>query len=332
MAGKIALISASVLVGLVIGEIAVRQLPDAWLPQLAPRQARQIDITDLHRPSGNPLLYYELIPGVAGVNQAGYRGPEYTEAKPDGVKRIVGIGNSTAFGSGVGEGDTYLRRLEMLLNTSGGEPVQVVNLAVAGYNTHQELEMLKTRGFDFDPDLIVLGYDHNDPDPILGGGRPPIPDDYGRNGLHSELLRLLMRTFYDRFSLRFSNRTDGYISGGDEWDSHVGALKEIARLSRERGIPLVIVIYDAWIVREDFEQSRHYRELHEPLRSLWREEGFHVLECYELFQSIMAERGWQDIQPLWVSIEPRDGHPNAEGHELIAKAALEVIEANGLLR
>ena len=332
MAGKITIIIVAILVGFAIGEIAVRLIPDSWVPQLAPVQASQLDLTGLQRPSDNPLLYYELVPSVAGVNPAGYRGRQYTEAKPDGVKRIMGIGNSTAFGLGVVEADTYLRRMETLLNPSGGEPVQVVNLAVPGYNTQQELEMLRTRGFDFDPDLIVLGYDHNDPDPILGGARPPIPDDFGRNVLHSELLRLLMRTLYNLPSLRFGNRTDGYISSGDEWDSHVGALKEIAGLSRERGIPLLVVIYDAWIVREDVEQGRHYRELHEPLRSLWGEEGFHVLDCYELFQSIMAERGWQDTQPLWVSIEPRDGHPNADGHELIARAVVEVIEAEGLLR
>ena len=328
---KFVLVGVAVIINFLIGEVVIRVLPESIVPELAPAQPKQIDLTNIHQPSDNPRLFYEPIPGVYDINKAGYRGTEYPPHKPDGVTRIVGVGNSTQFGMGVDEADTYLRQVEVLQNADGGTPVEVVNLAVGGYNTHQELEMLRTRGFGFEPDLVILGYDHNDPRRILGRKRPPIPDDYGENFLSSELLRYLARKFYSRPQLRFGNRVDGYISGGKSWDDHLEALTDIARECRERGIPVLVVIYDAGIKREEKESSKHYAGLHAALNPLWQDTSYYVLDCYDLFQDLVRERGWQDTQSIWVSIEPRDGHPNPEGHLIIAEAIIKVIEENDLL-
>src|SRR5262245_14158083 len=50
------------------------------------------------------------------INQQGLRGPEVTVAKPPGTFRVLGLGDSFAFGLGVREEDTFLRRLEADLN------------------------------------------------------------------------------------------------------------------------------------------------------------------------------------------------------------------------
>jgi lysophospholipase L1-like esterase len=328
--GVLALLAVGLVASLLIGEAAVRLLPRRWVADLDSVQPRAITLGHTARLSDNPRLYYELTPGVDGINPAGYRGPEYPVEKPPGVRRIVGVGNSTAYGIGVTEEAVYLRRLEAMLDSTG-IAVEAVNLAVAGYNTGQELEMLRARGFAFEPDLVILGYDHNDPKPILGRLRPPMPDDYGANLLHSELIRYLKRRLYSKPELRFFNRVDGHVCGGRDWDAHLETLAEFGRACRERGIPVLVIAYDAWIHREEKTRSKHYRKLHEPLHRVWRENGFHVLDCYDLFQELMRERGWEDTQPLWVSIEPRDGHPNPAGHQLIAEAALEIIRENGLL-
>ena len=318
-------------VSFLIGEGVVRVLPRQWVPELGPVQPRQLDIGSFARPSTNPALYYELAPGHHGVNEAGYRGPLYPEEKPDTVWRVVAVGNSTAFGLGVNDTDTYLRRLERLLTDASDRRVQVVNLAVPGYNTEQELEMLRVRGFRFHPDLVVLGYDHNDPKPILGRARPTMPDHYGRNLLHSELVRYLARKFYSRPELRLG-KVDGHVTRGPQWDRHLVALSDIGDTCRAEGVPVVVVIFDAWIQREDRETSRHYRALHKPLQPIWSKGGFHVMDCYDLFEALMREHDWSDTKALWVSVEPRDGHPNAEGHRLIAEAAFQTIRDQGLLR
>ena len=328
---KLFLATGACVVGLLVCEAIVRVLPDRWLPELAAVQPRQLDIGSFARPSANPVLHYELTPGRGEVNEAGYRGPLYPEEKPDSVLRVVAVGNSTAFGLGVEDAATYLRRLESLLSATSGRPVQVVNLAVPGYNTEQELEMLRVRGLRFRPDLVILGYDHNDPKPILGRSRPPMPDDYGENPFHSEFVRYLARKFYVRPELRLG-KVDGHVTRGRQWDTHLEALAGIGELCRREGVPVVAVVFDAWIQIEDRETSRHYRALHAPLQPIWSKGGFRVVDCYDLFQALMRERGWTDTKPLWVSIEPRDGHPNAEGHRLIADAVFRVVQDQGLLR
>jgi lysophospholipase L1-like esterase len=252
-------------------------------------------------------------------------------AKPKGTRRIVGIGDSTLFGLGVREQDAYLRQLEALCNDKSGWKVEVLNLGVPGYNSAQELEMLRVRGMAYDPDLVILGYDHNDPRPILGKIRGRMPDDYGENILHSELIRYVRRKLYVIPHIGFRKHADGYLAGGRDWDRHFDVLAELATMLRERGIPVIVVVYDGWIRREDKAESRHWRLLHQPFQPFWSANGFHVVDCYDLFQDYMRQHDLPDIQSLWVSIDKKDAHPNREGHRLIAEAISETIEKSRLL-
>jgi len=316
-----------------LGEIAVRVAPRRYLPELGPVQQRAFELTGTMRPSSNPRLHFELIPSHAAteVNAAGYRGALVSTPKPAGTKRIVGIGDSTMFGLGVADADSYLRQLESMLDTENA-PVEVVNLAVAGYNSEQELEVLCGRGLEFEPDLVILGYDHNDAKAIpQRSARGPLPDDYGRNALHSELVRYLRRKLYLSPEFSWHRRVDGHVTGGPGWDRHLLALGAFGDTLRARGIPAVAVVYDAWIQREDQADSRHYQRLHARLDRIWRRHGFHVLDCYDLFQEHMRAQQRDDTRDLWVSIPRRDGHPNPRGHRMIAAALAGVIERERLL-
>jgi hypothetical protein len=67
------------------------------------------------------------------------------------VKRIVVVGDSVAFGSGVDDADTFSERLQ-----TTGSSFEVANLAVSGYGTDQELLRLEREGLALDPDVVVL--------------------------------------------------------------------------------------------------------------------------------------------------------------------------------
>src|SRR2546425_4995755 len=99
------------------------------------------------RPSTDADKQYELIPGSAGtiagasvtVNGFGCRDRDYPVAKPPGVVRIIGIGDSLTFGQGVEEADTFLARLERDL-TARSLRVEVINCGVFGYNVNEEAQ------------------------------------------------------------------------------------------------------------------------------------------------------------------------------------------------
>jgi hypothetical protein len=92
------------------------------------------------------------------LNSRGQRGPERELAKPKGVLRVVLLGDSTAWGWGVGDEQTWPRLVERELGAS----VEIVNLAVPGYGTDQELWALERDGLQFQPDLVLVALVHND--------------------------------------------------------------------------------------------------------------------------------------------------------------------------
>ena len=130
----------------------------------------------MHRPSEVAGLLYELRPGAdvehspprqkpkrVRVNSRGMRGPDVALEKPEGVLRIAVLGDSTTFGYGVEEDETYSSFLQRFLNAAGRRRFEVLNFGVTGYCTRDEAIVLEQRVAEFAPDLIVLGYNLNDP-------------------------------------------------------------------------------------------------------------------------------------------------------------------------
>jgi lysophospholipase L1-like esterase len=98
-------------------------------------------------------------PGIAyEINADGFRGRAVAPAPAPGTFRIVVLGASTTFGFGVNEGETWPARLERILNERGGPRVEVLNLAVNGYNPYNEAALLADRGLAYQPDLVLVEF------------------------------------------------------------------------------------------------------------------------------------------------------------------------------
>jgi hypothetical protein len=96
------------------------------------------------------------------TNQYRMRYRDISLDKPDGIGRILGLGDSFTFGIGVKDDETYLAALEKLLDRQ--RDVQVLNTGTGGWGTAEELVYLQDEGLRFDPDLILVGfYVANDP-------------------------------------------------------------------------------------------------------------------------------------------------------------------------
>jgi hypothetical protein len=97
-------------------------------------------------------------PASLNSNSAGMRGrDEYGEHPPDGVTRIVLLGDSFAFGEEVADHETFAHRVEELLPR-----VEVLNLGVHGYGHDQMLIYLGEEGLRYHPDIVIVGFVQDD--------------------------------------------------------------------------------------------------------------------------------------------------------------------------
>jgi|GEM_PF-490995 len=92
------------------------------------------------------------------INSKGLRDKEYDYKKPEGIFRILVLGDSFTWGYGVEQGKNFTDRLEELLSAS----VEVINAGVSGYGTDQELLLLEREGMKYEPDLILVAFASND--------------------------------------------------------------------------------------------------------------------------------------------------------------------------
>jgi hypothetical protein len=140
-------------------------------------------VGNLHTRSEHPLLVitqfstdkrliYELKPKVdrefghkiLRTNAQGFRADrEFPLEKPAGTKRIIGVGDSGMWGWSLDQNQGYLEILEREWNQNPEGPrVEVINLAVPGYNTFQEYVALEQKGLPLKPDLVIIGWCEND--------------------------------------------------------------------------------------------------------------------------------------------------------------------------
>ena len=128
-------------------------------------------LVDIIRPSPYPDVIYQWIPSISvnyidcrvTINEYGFRGPVVPREKPDGVFRIVGLGDSVMFGNGVHDGEEFLQVMARKLNEAGlTSRVEVVNMAVSGYNTAMEVAFFERVGLAWSPDLVLIDFVPND--------------------------------------------------------------------------------------------------------------------------------------------------------------------------
>ena len=95
-------------------------------------------------------------------NSKGLRDYEYSYEKPKDVYRILVLGSSFTQAIQVPLDKTYENVLEKKLNSKLKGKYEVINGAVGGYGTAQELFFLRTEGLKYNPDIILLDFSMRD--------------------------------------------------------------------------------------------------------------------------------------------------------------------------
>lgn len=125
--------------------------------------------------SNDPHTGWYLKPNVEGIyrkscfeslvkiNSQGFRDVEHSLAKPEGVYRVVVLGDSMTAALQVNVEETFSKVLERFLNEAElGKRFEVLNLGMYSFGTDQEYLSLKYYGLAYQPDMVVLAFFPND--------------------------------------------------------------------------------------------------------------------------------------------------------------------------
>jgi hypothetical protein len=264
-------------------------------------------------------LAYELAPNrdeyarstSIRTNSWGMRDDEPRSGGDGSLHRAIAIGDSFTFGFRVPSEATYPNVLERLLNqASRGDRFEVLNLGVGGYSSRDEALVLRHKGMDWNPDLVIMGYFLNDPEiepvqPLHSQFQEP------RWWQHSNLLRLVARA-KNLWEIR-------RLGGGDyfrylhsprqaKWRSVVEAFDDVAEVTREPGVPALVVIFPQ--IGDVQWADYPYRDLHRQVANAAREAGLHVIDLYDELSK----------HPPGRLLSGDNDHPNEAGHEVVANA------------
>jgi hypothetical protein len=246
------------------------------------------------------------------INSKGLRDREYDFAKPTGVKRALVLGDSFTWGYGVSNDEIYTEVLEA--RPANASPSwQVLNTAVSGWGTDQELLFLVDEGFKYSPDIVVLAF-YLINDPINNSASP-------QYGLHKPV-------FADA-SLQLSN-VPVPKPGSDAPDvrSSLGPLQitmalisEMSRVCRERGIPLVVMKFGLFEMPDEPEDIAANRQWTKAITTVPH------IHYFDLDQAFTAE----GLTVEYLSGGMKFRHWNPNGHQAVARLLQADLAAKKLL-
>ena len=92
------------------------------------------------------------------INSKGLRNRETSYDKPEGITRILILGDSLTEGIQVPLEDTFAFVLETLLNAEDEQRFEVINGGVAHYGTDNAVLFYENEGYKYDPDIVLLAF------------------------------------------------------------------------------------------------------------------------------------------------------------------------------
>lgn len=259
-------------------------------------------------------------------NQAGYRDVEHAKAKAPGTKRIVFVGDSFTYGVGVLLDDTYPKRVERMLSSERGEKWESLVFAVPGIDTEQEAVILENEALVYSPDVVVVGYVLNDAeDPSSAERRraaewaeeeaakahPPL----WRSSAFLSLMAGRLRATRENRK-RIQNHRSLYAPGAPGFAAATQAFGRMAALCRDRGIPMVVLIFP--LFANPLDASYPFRDVHQQVAGAARGAGAGVVDALPFFEGL----DWR----LLVVEGAQDEHPNELAHRIAAQALTSALE------
>jgi hypothetical protein len=139
-------------------EIALRVWPPASLRPPQSEDLRALVRADpvlgwSNRPNANGTLAFpKEFQHTVVINRRGLRDSDHSYSTTTVPFRILCLGDSFTFGSGVSSTESYPAALARIL----GPPYEVINAGTPGWSTLQELLWLESEGLRYGPSVVLL--------------------------------------------------------------------------------------------------------------------------------------------------------------------------------
>ena len=235
--------------------------------------------------------------------------------KAEGEYRILALGDSVTFGWGVPQDQIFTSRLEQLLPGRVQRPVRVINSGVGGYNTVQEVTYFKQEGITLQPDMVMLTYVQNDVEVNKGPFDPWAQSSPWGKSFPDMVItlvgklwfyRLMHHTYTYALPTPQSGLTTTSLQKSAGWRASMSALGELVTLCEDRKIPLMVF----------------FRRMHPDENNLL------LADVVQHTKGVPVK----DMAPWFAGLKVSsvvnskvDGHPNAEGHRVMAEHMAEDI-------
>jgi lysophospholipase L1-like esterase len=216
------------------------------------------------------------------------------------------LGDSITFGWGAPVEGTTSKALERLLNATGRKQYEVINTGVGNTNTAMQTAFFVNKGYELQPDVVVLNYFINDAEET-----PKKKENWLTQFSYAAVFLagrwdILERTYFGKADWQQYYR-DLYRPDAAGWQAAQNSLAELATFCRERGIKLLVV---------------NYPELHElasyPFPEVTQAIGRLASAQHLPFLDLLPTVRGDEPSSLWVT--PTDSHPNGKAAELFAPA------------
>ncbi|WP_422928307.1 SGNH/GDSL hydrolase family protein [Singulisphaera sp. PoT] len=236
------------------------------------------------------------------TNAEGMRDRDYPKAKPPQTYRMAFVGDSIGAGWGVDDGKGFEPTLEQMLDErsrqAGGPAVEILNFAVPGHGPGQRWEHFSRNGWAYQPDFLIYEATLADAGWDERRLRGLLPRGVGWDvPFYREVLALS--------KAQPGGTMDSYkkVLKPFRMEFLAGVYRAIASGCRSRGVPVVWILVPRVGKPAEPEERRK-------LIDLARESGFAA--------TIDLSDAYDGLDPQDLAIGPKDYHPNAEGHALLA--------------
>jgi hypothetical protein len=275
-----------------------------------------------------PLFYFRA-PQMPSMQDFPYQLP-----KPESTFRIAAIGDSFTFAPYMQFTDTYVKKLETMLNLRDrSRRTEVINYGVPAYSTSHEVAVTQ-RALTEGADLVLLQITLNDPEVkhhTPQGIRENMEDRFGPLSLSGRLgwLQSHWKTFGFVASRIHNTATHreyvryfiDLFENPRTWKPFVESMKLLVKNVRDSKKPIVAVVFPLFGLPMD--NSYPFHSIHEKVEKLLNELGVPVLDLSPMYKGIPLER-------LQV-IPGVDRHPNEIAHRMAAEKIYLWLEEQKLI-